>query len=128
MIPRLDTTISQSLTFDPLEPARYPCFSLAIEAGRKGATLPRCPQRCRRRWAVQAFLDGKISYGGIHRLVEQILAEHDPLPGEGRGRSPGSRCLGLGAGCGGWPGDNEVPSPSVGGLRWGGEIHASKNR
>ena len=32
--------------------------------------------------AVQAFLDGKINYGGIHRLVEQTLSEHDSLPGE----------------------------------------------
>ena len=81
MIPRLDTTISQSLTFDPLEPARYPCFSLAIEAGRKGGTYPAVLSAADE-VAVQAFLDGKISYGGIHRLVEQILAEHEPLPGE----------------------------------------------
>ena len=84
MIPRLDTTISQSLTFDPLEPARYPCFSLAIEAGRKGGTYPAVLSAADE-VAVQAFLDCKISYGGIHRLVEQILAEHDPLPGEDTG-------------------------------------------
>ena len=84
MIPRLDTTISQSLTFDPLEPARYPCFSLAIEAGRKGGTYPAVLSAADE-VAVQAFLDGKIGYGGIHRLVEQILAEHDPLPGEDAG-------------------------------------------
>ena len=34
---------------------------------------------------MQAFLDGKISYGGIHRLVEQTLSEHEPLPGENTG-------------------------------------------
>ena len=84
MIPRLDTTVSQSLTFDPLEPVRYPCFSLAIEAGRKGGTYPAVLSAADE-VAVQAFLDGKISYGGIHRLVEQILAEHDPLPGEDAG-------------------------------------------
>ncbi len=81
MIPRLDTTVSQSLTFDPLEPARYPCFSLAIEAGKRGGTYPAVLSAADE-VAVQAFLDGKISYGGIHRLVERILAEHDPLPGE----------------------------------------------
>ena len=84
MIPRLDITISQSLTFEPLEPARYPCFSLAIEAGRKGGTYPAVLSAADE-VAVQAFLDGRISYGGIHRLVEQILAEHDPLPGEDAG-------------------------------------------
>ena len=81
MIPRLDTTVFQSLTFEPLEPARYPCFSLAIEAGRRGGTYPAVLSAADE-VAVQAFLDGRISYGGIHRLVEQILAEHEPLPGE----------------------------------------------
>lgn len=84
MIPRLDTTISHSLTFDPLEPERYPCFSLAVEAGRKGGTYPAVLSAADE-VAVQAFLDGKISYGGIHRLVERILAEHKPLPGEDAG-------------------------------------------
>ena len=84
MIPRLDITVSHSLTFDPLESVRYPCFSLAIEAGRKGGTYPAVLSAADE-VAVQAFLDGRISYGGIHRLVERILAEHDPLPGEDAG-------------------------------------------
>ena len=84
MIPRLDTTISQSLTFDPLEPGRYPCFSLAVEAGRKGGTYPAVLSAADE-VAVQAFLDGRISYGGIHRLVERIIEEHDPMPGEDAG-------------------------------------------
>ena len=84
MIPRLDTSISHSLNFDPLEPKRYPCFSLAIEAGRKGGTYPAVLSAADE-VAVQAFLDGKISYGGIYRLVEQTLAEHDSLPGETAG-------------------------------------------
>ncbi len=84
MIPRLDTTISQSLTFDPLEPARYPCFSLAIEAGRKGGTYPAVLSAADE-VAVQAFLDGRISYGGIHRLVERIIEEHTPMSGEDAG-------------------------------------------
>ncbi|MYC35350.1 MAG: 1-deoxy-D-xylulose-5-phosphate reductoisomerase [Chloroflexi bacterium] len=84
MIPRLDITVSHSLTFDPLESVRYPCFSLAVEAGRKGGTYPAVLSAADE-VAVQAFLDGRISYGGIHRLVERILAEHDPLPGEDAG-------------------------------------------
>ena len=81
MIPRLDTTRSHSLNFDPLDPTRYPCFSLAIEAGRKGGTYPAVLSAADE-VAVQAFLDGKISYGGIRRLIEQTLSEHDPLPGD----------------------------------------------
>ena len=81
MIPRLDTTISHSLNFDPLDPGRYPCFSLAIEAGKKGGTYPAVLSAADE-VAVQAFLDGKISYGGIRRLIEQTLDEHDPTPGD----------------------------------------------
>ena len=81
MIPRLDTSISHSLNFDPLEPGRYPCFSLAIDAARRGGTYPAVLSAADE-VAVQAFLDGRVSYGGIHRLVEQTLSEHEPLPGE----------------------------------------------
>ena len=81
MIPRLDTSISHSLNFGPLEPGRYPCFSLAVEAARRGGTFPAVLSAADE-VAVQAFLDGRINYGGIHRLVEQTLSEHDPLPGE----------------------------------------------
>ena len=81
MIPRLDTSISHSLNFDPLEPKRYPCFSLAVESAKQGGTYPAVLSAADE-VAVQAFLDGKISFGGIHRLVEQTLSEHDSMPGE----------------------------------------------
>ena len=81
MIPRLDTTQSHSLNFDPLDPARYPCFPLAVEAAQRGGTYPAVLSAADE-VAVQAFLDGKIGYAGIHRLVEQTLSEHEPLPGE----------------------------------------------
>ena len=81
MIPRLDTSISHNLNFDPLERRRYPCFTLAVEAARRGGTYPAVLSAADE-VAVQAFLDGRISYGGIHRLVEQALSEHESLPGE----------------------------------------------
>ena len=81
MIPRLDTSVSHSLTFDPLDPQRYPCFSLAVSAGQKGGTYPAVLSAADE-VAVQAFLDGKIGYTGIHRLVEQVLTEHESLPGD----------------------------------------------
>ena len=81
MIPRLDTSIPHSLNFDPLEPERYPCFSLAIEAGKRGGTYPTVLSAADE-VAVKAFLDGKISYGGIRRLIERTLEEHEPLSGD----------------------------------------------
>ena len=81
LIPRLDITRPQSLDFAPLEPGRYPCFALAVEAGRRGGTYPAVLSAADE-VAVQAFLEGRISYGGIYRLVEQTLSEHEPLPGD----------------------------------------------
>ena len=81
MIPRFDTTVSHSLTFDPLDLERYPCFSLAVSAAGKGGTYPAALSAADE-VAVQAFLDRKIGYTGIHRVVEQVLSEHESLPGE----------------------------------------------
>ena len=80
MIPKLDTSIAHSLTFEPLDMDRYPCFGLAVEAGRRGGTFPAVLSAADE-IAVNAFLEGKISFTGIYQLVEQVLAQHDPSPG-----------------------------------------------
>ena len=80
MIPRLDINTPQSLTFQPLEPDRYPCFGLALEAARRGGTFPAVLTGADE-VAVNAFLDGKIGFTGIHDVVEQVLSEHQQTPG-----------------------------------------------
>ena len=80
LIPRLDTGIPYSLTFQPLEPDRYPCFKLAIEAGRKGGTYPAVLSAADE-VAVGAFLSGRIGFTDIHRVVDETLAQHDSGPG-----------------------------------------------
>jgi 1-deoxy-D-xylulose-5-phosphate reductoisomerase len=81
MIPRLDTSISQTLTFDPMEPGRFPCFELAVAAGKKGGTYPTALSAADE-VAVQAFLDSKIRFTEIAKVVDQVLTEHDSLPGD----------------------------------------------
>ena len=81
MIPRLDTGIPHSLTFEPLEPERYPCFSLAVSAAQRGGTYPAVLSAADE-VAVQAFLDEKIRFTDIPKVVEQVLSEHDPLRGK----------------------------------------------
>ena len=81
MIPRLDTKKSYSLTFDPLEPERYPCFELAIAAGKKGGTYPAVLSAADE-VAVQAFLDSKIGFTDIPKVIDRVLSEHDSLPGD----------------------------------------------
>ena len=81
MIPRLDTKKSHTLTFDPLEPERYPCFGLAVEAGKKGGTYPAVLSAADE-VAVQAFLDSKIGFTEIPKIIDRGLSEHESLPGD----------------------------------------------
>ena len=78
-IPRLDIGTPWSLDFEPLEPERFPCFDLAVSAGKQGGTAPAVLSAADE-VAVAAFLQEKISFTGIYRLVEQVLAEHDYQP------------------------------------------------
>ena len=80
MIPKLDIGISHSLTFQPMEPGRYPCFDLAVAAGQRGETFPAVLSAADE-VAVAAFLQRKIKFTDIHRVVEQVLSEHEPMPG-----------------------------------------------
>ncbi|NQW22775.1 MAG: 1-deoxy-D-xylulose-5-phosphate reductoisomerase [SAR202 cluster bacterium] len=81
MIPRLDISKSHSLTFDPLEPGRFPCFELAVAAGKKGGTYPAVLSAADE-VAVQAFLDSKIGFMDIPKLINRVLSEHESLPGD----------------------------------------------
>lgn len=74
-IPRLDIGAPWSLDFEPLEPDRFPCFGLAVEAGRAGGTMPTVLSAADEA-AVQAFLAGRISFPDIYRVVERVLADH----------------------------------------------------
>ena len=78
-IPRLNIGEPWSLHFEPLERERFPCFDLAVAAGRAGGTAPAVLSAADE-VAVSAFLQGKIAFTGIFRLVEQVLAEHNPHP------------------------------------------------
>ena len=81
LIPRLDTGMAQALDFSPLEPERYPCFGLALSAAQKGRTYPAVLSAADE-VAVNAFLNEKIGFTDIHRVVEKVLAAHSPSPGE----------------------------------------------
>ena len=81
MIPRLDTGIPHSLTFQPLEPQRYPCFVLAMDAWRQGGSCPAVLSAADD-VAVHSFLSGRIGFTDIPKLVEQVLSEHERTPGQ----------------------------------------------
>jgi 1-deoxy-D-xylulose-5-phosphate reductoisomerase len=70
-----------SLTFGRIDGERFRCLPLAYEAGRKGATYP-AAMNAADEIAVSAFLDGRIAFTDIALVVERVLEDHSPLPGE----------------------------------------------
>lgn len=78
-LPRLNTNMATSLTFEPMDPGRYPCFVLAREAGRRGGTFP-AALCAADEVAVQLFLDGRIGFMDIHRVLERVMEEHVSSP------------------------------------------------
>ena len=77
-IPRFDTSVSTSLTFQPLDTSRYPCFPIALEASKNGGTYPAvlCAAD---EVAVELFLSGRIAFTEISKLVSQVIKYHTPI-------------------------------------------------
>lgn len=64
-----------SLHFEALDIARFPCFRLAIEAGKRGGTYPSALVGADEE-AVELFLAGKIKFLEIAELIESVLERH----------------------------------------------------
>ncbi len=79
-LPRLDLAERRQLTFDAPDLERFPCLRLAFEAGRLGQTYP-AALNAADEIAVEAFLDRRIGFMDIPRVIEQTLSAHDPLEG-----------------------------------------------
>lgn len=70
-----------SLTFEPIDEARYPAYGLVLAAGRAGGTAP-CAINAADEVAVQAFLEGAITLGELPELLERVLVSHVVQPVE----------------------------------------------
>lgn len=66
------------LHFEALDSARFPCFRLAIEAGKRGGTYP-CVLVGADEEAVDLFLHGKIPFLAIAELIEAALERHQSI-------------------------------------------------
>jgi 1-deoxy-D-xylulose-5-phosphate reductoisomerase len=75
-IPRFDPIATGSLTFEEMNPDRYPCFVSALEAGHAGGTYPTVLSASDET-AVDLFLKGRIGFTDIHRLVASTLERHE---------------------------------------------------
>lgn len=72
---RLDLAKVGTLTFETPDLVRFPCLGLAREALAAGASHP-VVLNAANEIAVQAFLDGRITFPGIARLIERMLSNH----------------------------------------------------
>jgi len=72
------TEVAQ-LNFEALDGERFPCFSLALEAAKRGGTYP-CALVGADEEAVALFLDGKIGLLDIAELVGAVLERHQSVP------------------------------------------------
>ncbi len=74
-VPRLDLRRIGTLNFGTPDMKRYPCLSLALEAGRNGGAFPAvlCAAD---EIAVQHFLAGHLGFTDIARVIEGALAAH----------------------------------------------------
>ncbi|KPV39821.1 1-deoxy-D-xylulose-5-phosphate reductoisomerase [Alicyclobacillus ferrooxydans] len=69
------------LSFEAPDVSRFPALRLAYEVGRAGGYAP-CVLNAANEVAVGAFLEGKLPFTAISKVVEQALEEHEQgMPG-----------------------------------------------
>jgi 1-deoxy-D-xylulose-5-phosphate reductoisomerase len=74
-VPGIDWSTASRLEFMPPDTARFPCVELAYRAIQEGGTAP-AVLNAADEIAVQAFLERRISFTGIPRLIEETLNAH----------------------------------------------------
>ena len=74
-VPRLDLRRIGALSFGTPDMKRYPCLSLALEAGRRAGTFPAVLSAADE-VAIQHFLAGHLRFTDIARVIEDTLAAH----------------------------------------------------
>lgn len=72
-----DFTTLAKLTFEPPDLERFPCLALAFEACAGGGTLP-AVLNAANEMAVSAFLERRIAFTDIHRVIHQTMERHTP--------------------------------------------------
>jgi 1-deoxy-D-xylulose-5-phosphate reductoisomerase len=70
----LDLAAVAELTFEPVDLDAFPCLRLAGEAARAGGTAP-CILNAANEIAVHAFLEGRLRFNDIARVIERTMSE-----------------------------------------------------
>ena len=77
--PLPDFSGQQDLTFQEPDLDRFPCLALAFQACKVGKTLP-AVLNAANEVAVNAFLDSRIAFIGIAKIVSMTMEAHEPHP------------------------------------------------
>ena len=75
----LDLAALGQLTFEQPDEDAFPCLRLAREAAAAGGTAP-CVMNAANEVAVQAFMDGQLSFTGIPEMIERALGGVETRP------------------------------------------------
>jgi 1-deoxy-D-xylulose-5-phosphate reductoisomerase len=78
-VAQLDLTQMAALQFHQPDFARFPCLALAFEALRAGGTAPALLNAANE-VAVQAFLERRIGFRDIDRVLAQVMQENEHGP------------------------------------------------
>ena len=78
-VAQLDLTSIGTLQFEKPDFARFPCLALAFEALQAGGTAPALLNAANE-IAVEAFLDSRIGFRDIDRVIARVMHENDHGP------------------------------------------------
>lgn len=79
---RLDFTKCTNLTFEEPDTGRFPNLALAYEAMRLGGNVP-CTVNAANEIAVSAFLEDRLSFFGMSRVIEKTMSKIAFIPRPG---------------------------------------------
>src|SRR4030081_3305702 len=74
---RFDPVAAGTLTFEALQPDRFPAYVVGREAARQGGTAP-ARFNAANEVAVQLFLEERITFGRIAEIIERVVAQARP--------------------------------------------------
>jgi len=77
--PRLDFLTCGGFTFEAVDIEKFPCLALACEAAKIGGTLPTVMNFINE-WAVGEYLQDKIGFYDISRLIYEAFATYTVKP------------------------------------------------
>ena len=72
---RFDPVAAGALTFEPLDPARFPAYAVGRQAAVAGGTAP-AAFNAANEVAVELFLEGRIPFGRVAEVIERTVGEH----------------------------------------------------